>query len=364
MSEFASKASSHGESSHRDVNMSYIIGRMNPPHAGHIHLISEMIRQSKDLGARPLILLGNGPSNGNPMDDPLKFDLKRDIIIQKLSEREIEPTEYTIVEKGKSPIQNIIDFAGKISDIEHIKITYFVGHKPPKNEGDPDDTEKMDWINPYLVKHFHELSYEIGKVIIPAISTGEALMSGTIVRESVYKTHLLVLQGKISHEAGFTNWISLYPEISNFYGDTFAHDVYAGILHALQDKNPMKNIEVYLSPKPEKRKRKASVSASLDSNKTKTKKVPGRSTKSSGKGGKSKHYKSYRKSYRHNLYDKSKIFSKKKKIIEKRNGCQLFPQKNPISSGSLLKCSTSLNCITGKRTCIHNIRRRMNYMTN
>jgi len=298
------------------VNMSYIIGRMNPPHEGHVFLISEMIHQCRYAGSRPLILLGNGPSKGNPMDDPLPFHVKRDIIIYKLRERGIPDMEYTIVEKGSSPIRNIIDFAGDIRHIDNIKITYFVGRKPPKNEGDPDDTEKMDWINPYLVEHFHEMPYEIGKVIIPAISTGKALMSGTIVRESVYKTHLDVLEGRISPESGFMHWISSYPEISRFYGEAFAPHVHAGILHSVQHTNPVEKIEAYLSPKPEKRKasRSASASASASAPKGKTSKKsskqsgetsPGKSRKSSKKGGKRKQYKSYRKSYRHNLYDKS-----------------------------------------------------------
>ena len=282
----ASKASYHGESSHRDVNISYIVGRMNPPHAGHIYLISEMIRQSRVMGARPLILLGNGPKKGNPMEDPLPYELKRDIIIRKLAELEINDGEYTIIEKGSSPVADIIRFAGDIDDIENIKITYFVGRKPSKNVGDKGDDEKMDWLNAYLIQHYSEIPYEINKVIIPAIETGDALMSGTIVRKSVYNTRLKVLQGNLNAEDEFNDWVSQYSTISDFYGETMARDVYTGILDVLHKTKTKQaeQIEEYLAPKPEKRKASASTSTSMERSKKNAKK----SLKQVEKGGKCK----------------------------------------------------------------------------
>jgi hypothetical protein len=286
MSEFvASKASSH-----RDVNISYIVGRMNPPHDGHIYLISEMIRQSKETGARPLILLGNGPKNERTMEDPLPFELKRNIIIRKLAELKISHEEYTIIEKSSSPVADIIRFAGDIRQIENIKITYFVGKKPAKNAGDKGDDEKMDWLNAYLIKHYSEISYEINKVIIPAIETGHTLMSGTIVRKSVYESYL---SANVRPRIGHDTWKVNHPAICEFYGDEFESQVYNGILspiNHLPREDQVTKIHEYLAPK-ETRKRSPQTSS--------------KSRKSSKKGGKRKRSKSYKKSYRHILYDKS-----------------------------------------------------------
>ena len=258
-----------------NVNISYIVGRMNPPHEGHIYLISEMIRQSRDMGARPLILLGNGPAKGNPMEDPLPYELKRDIIIGKLAEGGIGNGEYTIIEKSSSPVADIIRFAGDISHIENIKITYFVGKKPAKNAGDKGDDEKMDWLNAYLIKHYSEIPYEINKVIIPAIETGDALMSGTIVRKSVYESYLSSgLRPRIGHDA----WRSREPAICNFYGPEFESHVYNGILSPIKDLSKSDQeefISSYLSPKRKFAEESTSRSAS-------------KSKKSSRKGGKTK----------------------------------------------------------------------------
>ena len=116
-------------------------------------------------------------------------------------------------------------------------------------------------------------------------------MSGTIVRKSVYESYLSAsVRPRIGHDA----WKVHHPAICEFYGNEFESQVYNGIL------SPIKNlssddqetaIRDYLSPK-ETRKRSAQTSTS-------------KSRKSSKKGGKRKCFKSYKKSYRRILYDKS-----------------------------------------------------------
>lgn len=60
------------------IEISYIIGRMNPPHAGHIHLIRSMIEQSES--ATPVIMLGNGPKNLRTIENPLDFETKKTLL--------------------------------------------------------------------------------------------------------------------------------------------------------------------------------------------------------------------------------------------------------------------------------------------
>lgn len=290
MSEFDTKASPIRRGS---VNISYIFGRMNPPHAGHIHLISEMIFRSQDKGADPLIILGNGPSKGNPLDDPLEFELKRDIIIDQLTKRGISPGRYTIAQIDGRPTTNIIKFVGDSRNIDDMTLTYFAGNKPGKNEGDEGDADKMDWIPKTLFKHFNEIrNVEFGKQSIDPVITGQELMSGTIVRKSVYAAHLHALNEDMSAQDEVREWSNANPGISEFYG-ILAPRVYGGVLGPLDGMSVLKQktiIGQYLSPTTGKSStRKTKTSPSTKTTRKKGEKGTNGSKGSKGsKGGKQK----------------------------------------------------------------------------
>ena len=72
----------------------YFMGRLNPPHKGHINAILQAIIHSRENNTTPLILLGNGPAlkehktthvgratqiideSFDMLDNPISFDLK------------------------------------------------------------------------------------------------------------------------------------------------------------------------------------------------------------------------------------------------------------------------------------------------
>ncbi len=66
----------------------YFIGRLNPPHEGHIAALLSVIQQAIRDGGIAIILLGSGPNGGERTSkDPLDFDLKSRFVEAKLKER-------------------------------------------------------------------------------------------------------------------------------------------------------------------------------------------------------------------------------------------------------------------------------------
>mgnify|MGYP003999892121 CR=1 FL=1 len=74
----------------KELYFSYFIGRCNPPHQGHFHMIREAILAANNNGGKSLILLGSGPKAKYGIDrrtekDPLPFDFKKKIIVKNIT---------------------------------------------------------------------------------------------------------------------------------------------------------------------------------------------------------------------------------------------------------------------------------------
>jgi nicotinamide mononucleotide adenylyltransferase len=132
----------------KGVHIFYFIGRFNPPHAGHIYALEQLIRAANAKGTVPLILLGNGPASERGKN-PIDFDLKQRIIRQKLLELGINPDQY-ILKSMSTPFQDVPRHIAEtvsnisemdIDDIQEGYITHFVGDKG-------DDSTKLNSLLP------------------------------------------------------------------------------------------------------------------------------------------------------------------------------------------------------------------------
>jgi hypothetical protein len=65
----------------------YFIGRLNPPHEGHIEALLNVIENAIENRGIAIILLGSGPKGERTSKDPLGFELKRDFVVAKLKDR-------------------------------------------------------------------------------------------------------------------------------------------------------------------------------------------------------------------------------------------------------------------------------------
>jgi len=71
----------------RQGNYYYFIGRLNPPHEGHIEALLSVIKMAIDTNGKAIILLGSGPKGERTSKDPLDFNLKKDFVVAKLKDR-------------------------------------------------------------------------------------------------------------------------------------------------------------------------------------------------------------------------------------------------------------------------------------
>ena len=181
----------------------YFIGRLNPPHEGHIEALLNVISNAIDNGGIAIILLGSGPNGGERTSkDPLDFGLKSAFVISKLKDRLkvkypglnidefFENGRIQISEMGKtteqirSVIQN--DISNQLfEELEAIRVS-----------GDKDggeDIKKLAWIEKALStgiidKNGNIIPLNARVIAQPAVQSegkGEP-MSATLIRKIVY----------------------------------------------------------------------------------------------------------------------------------------------------------------------------------
>jgi len=217
------------------INFYYFIGRANPPHAGHIFALETMVRLAQKkgtvAGTVALILLGSGPQHGNPLDNPISFELKSHFIASKLSEVQ---GSFEILEMNSPAKQVQEHISGQLfskqwsseqwSAVSEINIYHVAG-------GKDEDTSKLDFIKKFAIGGVRQIIGEEKPIAITATTIGidpvESLgtsMSATAVRKAAYSAHLKQLQQTIDN--GFKEFESSY---GTFY-DTYTEPIYEGII--------------------------------------------------------------------------------------------------------------------------------------
>lgn len=227
----------------KQLSLLYFIGRLNPPHNGHISALIQLIDMAKTVNSVPLILLGNGPKLGNPLDNPITFDLKKQFIEFKLNEMKgfVSNTDY-IIKEMTNPADNVSDYLkiclGKIPQhLDTINIIHIAG-------GKDEDAIKLDFIKKFAFNTAFELkpntdSITVKTEIIEPVTVGTVNMSGTIVRKDAYKHYL--------NGDGLNGFLQeKYGIYETFYGP-MAADIYNGIINPALQKDRI-NVEAYLDP--------------------------------------------------------------------------------------------------------------------
>jgi nicotinamide mononucleotide adenylyltransferase len=207
------------DSSGKDAKFFYFIGRLNPPHNGHIKALKTLVEMANNEGSVPLILLGSGPGSKRTMDNPITFEAKESFI------RSVLPGNY-IIQKMTNPAKNVSDYirnglGESLSDINHITINHIAG-------GKDEDTTKLAFALKSAENTARELAPDTEiltdvKAIDAETTDSGAAMSATKVRKDAYNT---VLTG-----SGFNGWPEQYKQ---FYGSN-AEQIYNEILFPLQE---------------------------------------------------------------------------------------------------------------------------------
>jgi hypothetical protein len=205
----------------KELYFSYFIGRCNPPHQGHFHMINAAITAARENSGKALILLGSGPKAKVETDrrtekDPLIFKLKKEIIEKNIycvndksvkdenqkQELELESVileepNYEIVEMT-NPTDQVIEFVetelqsqltqliNDDDDTSLIKITvhHFAGAKE-------NDATKLEFVRRALEnkikEEYNNVDIETEPVTFCLDSQDNNIpMSATLIRKDAY----------------------------------------------------------------------------------------------------------------------------------------------------------------------------------
>jgi nicotinamide mononucleotide adenylyltransferase len=203
-----------------DKHFYYFIGRLNPPHDGHILALESLVQKAQESNSIPLILLGSGPGKKQTLDNPIPFELKKQFIEKKLLECGIRPDSYEIKEMS-NPASQVAEYIGygleSGINYDNISITHVAG-------GKDEDTTKLAFAlnsgqaKAKLVAPESNVEASTFAVEPKQSSSGQKAMSATEVRRSVYQNYV---DGKT-----FADWNPKYKE---FYGD-MSENIYNAIL--------------------------------------------------------------------------------------------------------------------------------------
>jgi nicotinamide mononucleotide adenylyltransferase len=280
------------------VHYSYFIGRLNPPHSGHIMALFRLIELARSQESRPLILLGSGPKKLRTMDNPIPFELKKAFIERKLARMGVDPSEYILEEMG-SPASDVSRYVyegmNSLSEeqrasLSQVVITHIAGDKD-------EDASKLNFIKEGLKKTAQTLAPN-AKIVtntesIPAepvhgVSAKIAAMSATKVRKAAYNCFLRT-------ERNIDAGISCFGEEYGEFYDELTPDIFREIIEPVLE-TPDDDILFYIEngeirkPAKSSTKRKAA-SAGLSTGK--------------GKRRTKKYKKSIRRKHRGNIFKSS-----------------------------------------------------------
>ena len=229
---------------YKNLKLYYFIGRLNPPHIGHIAALRTMIAAANEDHSHPIILLGSGPNGGErTLDNPIPFETKEMFLRTKLV-----GLQFTVWNMNNS-VENLRQWystvmAHKPEDVEteSVEMIRFAGDKG-------DNATKLSFLDKHLVKLSSALTSKT--VAVEAVSTavGEE-MSATIVRKFAYQCYLKDRQDP-------TTGLDLFvKEYGRFYRE-YSEQIYGDIIEpALTLSNG--EIQYYLDHTTLPKKRKAS----------------------------------------------------------------------------------------------------------
>jgi hypothetical protein len=224
---------------------------MNPPTAGHIASLTQLIEHARGSGTRAIIMIGGGPEGGVlSLDDPITYSLKTKVIKQLLLEKGFrENNDYDFLSKDGLFIGKIYDnIANQLQERgnnpSHITLIQVAGAKD-------EDTSKLAFVGEGLKKLFQDSfatesnsrlktssvkkSFPVSTRVlpIPAMQSEGKAMSATSVRKNAYQFYL---DAEKDTEEAFRHFDAKYGD---FYKG-LTREVFRELLNPLIDNSPRK----------------------------------------------------------------------------------------------------------------------------
>jgi len=220
-----------------ELKVYYFIGRLNPPHQGHIAALTQMIEKANSDNSVALIILGSGPKRERTMDNPIPYETK-EAFLRYILPRELR-FEIRQMTTGLADVelwyQSILSHIKPPSCVEFIR---FAGDKG-------DNATKLQYMDTHLGKLPRCKAFTFPIPAVMASATTE--MSATAVRKFAYRAHLNEMLGVANGFASFN------AEYGKFYKE-FTRNIYNDIIYPVLEASPEK-IEAYMMPAKPKTKK-------------------------------------------------------------------------------------------------------------
>lgn len=240
-----------------ELKVYYFIGRLNPPHQGHIAALIQMIERANADNSVALIILGSGPKRERTMDNPIPYETK-EAFLRYILPRGLR-YEIRQMTTGLADVelwyQSILSHIKPPSCVEFIR---FAGDKG-------DNATKLTYMDTHLGKLPRCKAFTVP--IPPVMANAETEMSATTVRKFAYRAHLNEMLGitnekgangkdtneKSSHKKGLNGFAAFNAEYHKFYKE-FTRNIYNDIIMPILEFSPEK-IEEYITPTKPKTKK-------------------------------------------------------------------------------------------------------------
>jgi hypothetical protein len=224
-----------------ELKIYYFIGRLNPPHPGHIAALIQMIERANADNSVALIILGSGPKRERTMDNPIPYETKEAFLRYILPKR----LKYSIMQMttGLADVeqwyQAVLSHITPPTCVEFIR---FAGDKG-------NNATKLQYMDTHLSRIPKCTSGTIA--IPPLMANASTEMSATEVRKTAYKAHLDQLR------TGIDGYEVFRAKYSGFYKE-FTRNIYNDILMPVLEASP-EDIDMYIqtSKMPSKAKSKS-----------------------------------------------------------------------------------------------------------
>jgi hypothetical protein len=231
----------------------YFIGRLNPPHEGHISALIQMIERANAESSIPLILIGSGPKGERTMDNPVTFDTKCEFlkyIIPSSLKFAIRPLKNPMADVEQW-YHNVLTHIETPSQVSFIR---FAGDKG-------DNATKFA----HMDKRFSGLHNNADSSTValpPVMASASKEMSATIVRKTAYSA---LLEG--GPEGGYEVFRA---RLGGFYKE-FTGQIYREIIEVVQGISPQ-DIQTYIDTTKLPKKARAKTGKAKSKSKSKTSK--------------------------------------------------------------------------------------------
>ena len=195
----------------------YFIGRLNPPHEGHIDALMQMIERANAENSVALILIGSGPKGIRTMDNPVTFETKCEFL-----KYIIPPHLKYAIRPLKNPIADVEQwFHNVLTHIESPTRVSFIRFAGDKG----DNATKFKHVD-IRFESLHPKAESLTVALPPVMATFSKEMSATIVRKDAYNALI-----KAGPEGGYHIFREKY---GGFYKE-FTGQIYREIIEVVQE---------------------------------------------------------------------------------------------------------------------------------